>query len=157
VSSPTDGRSIDQRSAPARALLERLAGRVRPRPPGFAPRGERRQRGDRSNEHDALHCATKWAGFSDDDVGTAVAALQDLSNFPALVDGMLQGFMQQLVLGRLMLADNGLVSEPEFQRDDGTALFDNATIVDDGNSQGGIFDGELIDVCGNTAYTADVS
>ena len=99
---------------------------------------------DMSNEHNALYCATKWAGFSDDDVGTAVTALQDLSNFPALVDGMLQGFMHQLVLGRLMLADNGLVSEPEFQRTDGSALFDNSTIVYDGNSQGGIMGLALI-------------
>lgn len=99
---------------------------------------------DMSNEHNALYCATKWAGFSDDDVGTAVTALQDLSNFPALVDGMLQGFMHQLVLGRLMLADNGLVSEPEFQRADGSALFDNSTIVYDGNSQGGIMGLALI-------------
>jgi len=93
---------------------------------------------DMSNEHNALYCATKWAGFSEDDVGTAVAALQDLSTFPTLVDGMLQGFMQQLVLGRLMLADNGLVSEPPFQRPDGTPLFDNSELVYDGNSQGGI-------------------
>jgi len=93
---------------------------------------------DMSNEHNALYCATKWAGFSEDDVGTAVTALQDLSTFPTLVDGMLQGFMQQLVLGRLMLADNGLVSEPPFQRPDGTPLFDNSELVYDGNSQGGI-------------------
>ena len=73
-----------------------------------------------SNEHDALYCATKWAGFSEDDIPTAVAALQDFSNFPTFVDRMSQGLVNQLVLGRLMLADNGLVIEPEFIRPDGS-------------------------------------
>ena len=35
-----------------------------------------------SNEHDALYCATKWAGFSEDDVPTAVTALQDFFHAP---------------------------------------------------------------------------
>ncbi len=91
-----------------------------------------------SNEHNALYCATKWAGFSDDDIPTAISALQDFSNFPTFVDRMSQGFVNQLVLGRLMLADNGLVGEPAFLRPDGSTLLDNSTLHYDGNSQGGI-------------------
>ncbi len=91
-----------------------------------------------SNEHNALYCATKWAGFSDDDIPTAVAALQDFSNFPTFVDRMSQGLINQLVLGRLMLADNGLVVETEFIRPDGSAVLDNSEVYYDGNSQGGI-------------------
>ena len=91
-----------------------------------------------SNEHDALYCATKWAGFSEDDIPTAVAALQDFSNFPTFVDRMSQGLVNQLVLGRLMLADNGLSIEPEFMRPDGSALLDASELYFDGNSQGGI-------------------
>lgn len=91
-----------------------------------------------SNEHNAIYCATKWAGFSDDDILTAVAALGDLSSFPTFIDRMSQGLVDQLVLGRLVLADNGLVGEPEFLRDDGSAMLDNSTLVYDGNSQGGI-------------------
>ncbi len=91
-----------------------------------------------SNEHDALYCATKWAGFSEDDIPTAVAALQDFSTFPTFVDRMSQGLINQLVLGRLMLADNGLVIEPEFMRPDGSAMLDNSEVYFDGNSQGGI-------------------
>ena len=51
---------------------------------------------------------------------------------------MSQGLLNQLVLGRLVLADNGLVGEPEFLRDDGSAMLDNSTLSYDGNSQGGI-------------------
>jgi len=91
-----------------------------------------------SNEHDAMYCATKWAGFSEDDVPTALATLRDLSTFPAFVDGMHQGLLDQLVLGRLMLADNGLVTEPAFQRPDGTPVYDNSALHFDGNSQGAI-------------------
>lgn len=91
-----------------------------------------------SNEHNALYCATKWAGFSEDDVPTAISALQDFSMFAPFIDRMSQGFMNQLVLGRLMLADDGLVNAPEFRRADGSAMLDNSTLVYDGNSQGGI-------------------
>ncbi len=91
-----------------------------------------------SNEHNALYCATKWAGFSDDDIPTAIGALQDFSEFPTFVDRMSQGFINQLVLGRLMLADNGLVGEPAFLRPDGSSVLDNSTLHYDGNSQGGI-------------------
>ncbi|MGB0113889.1 MAG: hypothetical protein WBP59_11760 [Ilumatobacteraceae bacterium] len=91
-----------------------------------------------SNEHNAMYCATKWAGFSDDDIPTAITALQDLSNFAVFTDRMQQGLLNQLVLGRMMLADNGLVTEPEFRRSDGSPVYDRSTLVYDGNSQGGI-------------------
>ncbi len=91
-----------------------------------------------SNEHNTVYCATKWAGFSEDDVPTAVAALGDMSLFPTFVDRMTQGLLNQLVLGRLMLADNGLIADPSFARADGTPLIDNSALYYDGNSQGGI-------------------
>jgi hypothetical protein len=90
------------------------------------------------NEHDAVHCATKWAGFSEDDVPTAISALQDFSTFPAFIDRQHQGLLNQLVLSRLMLADNGLITEPPFQRADGEPLFDTGRLFFDGNSQGAI-------------------
>jgi hypothetical protein len=97
-----------------------------------------------SNEHEALYCATKWAGFSDDDIPTAISALQDFSNFPAFVDRISQGFINQLVLGKLMLADNGIVGEPAFLRDDESPMLDNSTLHYDGNSQGGIMGMALV-------------
>ncbi len=97
-----------------------------------------------SNEHGALYCATKWAGFSDDDIPTAISALQDFSNFPAFIDRMSQGFVNQLVLGKLMLADNGLVGEPAFLRPDDSRMLDNSTLHYDGNSQGGIMGMALV-------------
>lgn len=91
-----------------------------------------------SNEHDVVHCATKWAGMSEDDIGNAVTVLTDLSGFPTVADRLQQGVLNQIVLGRLMLADDGLAAHPAFRRPDGTPLVDNAVLHYDGNSQGGI-------------------
>ena len=68
-----------------------------------------------------MYCATKWAGFSEDDIATAVLALGDINNFPTFIDRLEQGFLNQIVLGRLMLADNGLVTEPAFWFADGSS------------------------------------
>jgi hypothetical protein len=99
-----------------------------------------------SNEHDAVYCATKWAGMSEDDIANAVASLNDISNFPTLADRLQQGVLNHIVLGRLMLADDGLVSHPAFQRDDGSPLVDTSRVVYDGNSQGGIMGLMLVGV-----------
>ena len=89
-------------------------------------------------EHGAVHCATKWAGFSEDDIPTALSALQDFSAFPAFIDRQHQGLLNQLVLSRLILAENGLVTEPPFQRADGEPLVDTGRLFFDGNSQGAV-------------------
>jgi hypothetical protein len=91
-----------------------------------------------TNEHPSIYCATKWAGFSNDDIPTVIGGLQDLSRFPTFVDGMQQGLLNQLVLSRLMLADNGLVDEPAFLRPDGSEMLDTDELVFDGYSQGAI-------------------
>lgn len=91
-----------------------------------------------SNEHNVVHCATKWAGMSEDDVGNAINALGDFSQFPTVADRLQQGVLNTIVMGRLMTAQDGLVSDPNFQRTDGTPLIDTSVLDYDGNSQGGI-------------------
>ncbi len=93
---------------------------------------------DFGNAHDTVFCATKWAGMSADDIPNAIASLQDLSNFSTLTDRLHQGVLNQIVLGRLLLAADGLTADPAFARPDGSPLVDNTTLVYDGNSQGGI-------------------
>ena len=91
-----------------------------------------------SNEHDVVHCATKWAGMSEDDIGNAASVLTEVSTFPTMADRLQQGVLNQIVLGRLMLAEDGFVSDPAFQRPDGSPLIDHTVLHYDGNSQGGI-------------------
>jgi hypothetical protein len=91
-----------------------------------------------ANEHNVVFCATKWAGMSEDDIGNAAATLTDFSNFPTMADRLQQGVLNQIFLGRLMIHPDGLVSDPAFQRADGSPLIDIAHLDYDGNSQGGI-------------------
>lgn len=93
---------------------------------------------DMSNEHNTVYCATKWAGMSADDIPNATTVLADFSLFPSLADRLQQGFVNQVTLGRLMLAADGLAADPAFQRPDGSPLIDTSTLVYDGNSLGGI-------------------
>ena len=91
-----------------------------------------------SNEYNVVHCATKWAGMSEDDVANAIATLQDFSNFPTMADRLQQGVLNQIFLGRLMTRSGGLGDDPNFKRPDGSALIDTTHLDYDGNSQGGI-------------------
>ena len=91
-----------------------------------------------SNEHNVVHCATKWAGMSEDDIGNAAATLVEFGNFATMADRLQQGVLNQIFLGRLMTRTGGLGDDPNFQRADGTPLIDTAHLDYDGNSQGGI-------------------
>lgn len=90
-----------------------------------------------SAEHDFTFCATDMYGMAKDDVPTAIAALQDFSKFPSFVDRQAQGILAQLLLGRLLIHPQGLVSAPAF-----AGLIDIAGPLSwDSNSQGAIFGG----------------
>jgi hypothetical protein len=93
-------------------------------------------------EHGYTYCATDWAGFSTQDVGTVAASLQDLSHFPKLVDRMQQGFVNHMFLGRALVHPQGLGTDPAFQAA-GRSVIDGERLYYDGNSQGGIMGGAL--------------
>ncbi len=95
------------------------------------------------NEHDVLFCATDWAGFSTSDAGIVIATLQDVSNFPKMVDRMQEGFLDFIFLGRLLLHPNGFAGNAAFQDAAGHSLIDASHLYYDGNSQGGIMGGAL--------------
>jgi hypothetical protein len=104
-----------------------------------------------ANDHNFVFCATNWAGFSSDDlIAVALPSLQDTSNFPKLADRVQQGFINFMYLGRAMIHEDGLGSNPAFQVDpDGEggnqpeSVIDGARLFYDGNSQGGILGGAL--------------
>jgi hypothetical protein len=91
--------------------------------------------------HDVVYCATKWAGMSQDDIGTAATILQDLSGFPKLADRVQQGVLNTLFLGRLMIVAGGLTSNAAFQNASHQSVIDTSHLYYDGNSQGGIMGG----------------
>ncbi len=110
----------------------------------FGSQGEVMQGQQKSlaQEHGFLPCATDWEGMATTDVPTALAVLQDLSQFPLLIDHVQQGFLNQLYLGRLLLHPDGFAADPAFRRDD-RPLMDTHRLYYDGNSQGGIYGGAL--------------
>jgi len=87
--------------------------------------------------------ATDWQGFSEHDVPTIIGFIPDLSGFPKLAERLHQGVLNQLVMGRLMQAANGLRAHPAFQRD-ATPLIGGDDVYYYGNSQGGIEGGVVM-------------
>ena len=95
-----------------------------------------------ANEHNFVFCATAWSGFAAEDIGNVVAAISDFSHFNTVADRMQQGFLNQLMLGRLMIHPQGLASNAAFQKN-GRSVIDTRRLFFDGNSQGGIMGGSL--------------
>ena len=96
-----------------------------------------------SADYNIAFCATDWYGMSGEDVQIAVAALADLSRFPAIPDRLQQGFLAFLYLGRLMKHPQGFRADPAFQLAGRSALKTDELYYD-GNSQGAILGGSLM-------------
>jgi hypothetical protein len=103
-----------------------------------------------ANTNNSTWCATNWAGFSSDDIGTVLSALGDLSNFTKLTDRMQQGFVNMIYLGRAMVMSDGLDTDPAFQfdpdaDDDFTPVLETGpgNLYWEGISQGAIMGGAL--------------
>lgn len=94
-------------------------------------------------ENNSLYCATDWIGMSEEDMGNAVAALGDISQFPTVADRLQQSLINTLFLGRLMIHPDGLGSATQFQTDGGASLIDTTSAYYDGNSQGAIMGGAV--------------
>ena len=96
-----------------------------------------------ANDHGFMFCATDWAGFATQDLPTIGLILQDLNNFPKLVDRSQQGFVNFMFLGRAMIHNAGFASSPAF-RFGNQSVIDTERLYYDGNSQGGILGGSLV-------------
>jgi hypothetical protein len=104
-----------------------------------------------ANLSNTTWCATNWAGFSEDDVGTVAGSLLDLSNFHKLTDRMVQGMVNMIYLGRAMVNPGGFDTDDAFKLDpDGVGGDDPTPVLDpaqglywEGISQGAIMGGAL--------------
>jgi hypothetical protein len=90
-----------------------------------------------------LTCATDFTGMMEDDVGTAIQALQDLSKFQPLPDGLQQGFLNFIYLGRLLTLPDGFSSDDAFKFSGNSVIDHDDGLYYYGNSQGGIAGGAL--------------
>jgi hypothetical protein len=108
---------------------------------------------DMAVEHNMVFCATDWWGLAEQDTAYDITALQDLNNFPNVVDRLQQGVLNTLFLGRVMLNPKGFASNPAFRTAPrplpvqivpgqiSAPLIDTSHLYYDGNSQGGIMGG----------------
>ena len=131
------------------------AGSVDPARPalyGHGLLGSRSQAGssyvrDFGNNHNVMHCAVNWAGFSEEDIVPVILpSLSDLSEMTKAFDRMQQGFVNFMILGRAMLHPGGFSSHPAFSYDAGAGpepVIDTTELFFYGNSQGGIMGGAL--------------
>src|SRR5438874_5598825 len=99
-----------------------------------------------SQRHDIVQCATDEIGMSLSDLPSALAATQNLSQFPKLTDRLQQGLLDELYLGRAMISPTGFATNEAFHQD-GTLNTPSALnthhLYYNGNSQGGIMGGAL--------------
>jgi hypothetical protein len=86
-----------------------------------------------------VFCGTDLIGMAEEDTGNAVAIIGDLSTFHTLADRLLQGHLNTLFLGRLLIHPDGLGTDAAFQ-DAGESLLTDE-LVYYGISQGGIMGG----------------
>src|SRR5262249_35730819 len=92
--------------------------------------------------YNVAYCATDWIGLAEEDVGNAIALLQDLSKFATLADRLQQGLLNFLFLGRLMKHPDGFASNDAFKIN-GVPVLNTRELYFDGNSQGAIMGGAL--------------
>ena len=92
---------------------------------------------DFDDEYNFVAGATDWIGMSGEDLPAILAFSAELSGFPVLPDRLQQAMLNFILLGRLMIAPDGFVSDPAFQLD-GQPLIDTDELYFYGISQGGI-------------------
>jgi hypothetical protein len=84
-----------------------------------------------------IFCATNWWGLADPDTLFDAGAIQNLNEFPVVVDRLQQGVLNTLFLGRLAISPSGLSTAAAFQTGN-KSIIDTSHLYYDGNSQGGI-------------------
>jgi hypothetical protein len=98
------------------------------------------------NDEGVLTCATDFTGMMEDDIGTAINALADLSHFQPLPDGLQQGYLNFIYLGRLLMLDSahgGFAGDDAFKFGGQSVIDQDSGLYYYGNSQGGIAGGAL--------------
>jgi hypothetical protein len=104
-------------------------------------------------DHNFMSCGTEFWGLAgddsgkpgtEDDLGTDLGVLADLSNFPKIGDRLQQGLLNFLFLGRLMRSTDGFATDAAFQDGSSNPVIDTDHSYYYGNSQGGIMGGAVI-------------
>ncbi len=99
-----------------------------------------------SQDYKIVQCATDEIGMAESDEPVVIAALHNVSAFPAIPDRLQQGMLDELYLGRTMISPSGFTTDPAFHQDGTLAtgsVLNTSHLFYNGNSQGGIMGGAL--------------
>ena len=96
-----------------------------------------------AQDHDMAYCATREVGLSDEDVPMVVGAFSDLSKLPRVADRLQQGFVNFMLLGRLMIHPQGFAADPAFKNATGGPVLAPDSLFYEGDGQGAWFGGAL--------------
>jgi hypothetical protein len=94
-----------------------------------------------ADAYDYVFCGTDWLGLSSSTLPLAVSIINDINEFPALVDNLLQAVLNAQVLGNLLVSPKGFAQSPAFQDAQHRPLIRASSLVYYGNSEGGIMGG----------------
>jgi hypothetical protein len=96
-----------------------------------------------SNRVNIMFAGTDWIGMSEEDLMWVQRMIRNLSDFSIIPDRLQQAMLNFVLLGRLLIAEDGFVTHPAFQLD-GAPLIDRTELFYYGLSQGGIQGGTYL-------------
>lgn len=108
-----------------------------------------------ANANNVLPCGMNWIGMTSDDAGITAAILADIGKFPTLPDRLQQAYLNNILLTRALMTDDGFASLAAFRTDDssnGRALFNNDEVYFEGISQGSVLGGGFYAVSPDIRY-----
>lgn len=101
-----------------------------------------------------IPCGMNWIGMTSDDAGITAEILADFGKFPTLVDRLQQAYLNNMLLTRALMADDGFAALPAFRTDSSNdrPLFNNDEVYFEGISQGSVLGGGFYAVSPDIRY-----
>ena len=96
-----------------------------------------------AQDHDFAYCATRETGLSDEDKPMVLRSFSDLSKLPHVADRLQQGFLNFMLLGRLMIHPDGFAKDAAFKNATGGPVLAPGSLFYEGDGQGALFGGAL--------------
>lgn len=96
-----------------------------------------------AQDHNFAYCATPQAGMSAADKPAVLAAFGDFSRLAPVVDRLQQGFLNFMMLGRLMVHPKGFAADPAFKNGSGGPVLAPGSLFYEGDGQGALLGGAL--------------
>jgi hypothetical protein len=108
-----------------------------------------------ADTNNVIPCGMNWLGMTSDDAAITAEILADFGKFPTLVDRLQQAYLNNMLLTRALMADDGFAALTAFRNDsrnNGQPLFNNDEVYFEGISQGSVLGGGFYAVSPDIRY-----